>query len=195
MIVNKFEILKDVVVNRRSVGPGKMNGKQIPNATIEELIALADWAPTHARTEPWRFYIYTGDALKQFGADHAKLYWDNTAEDKRLEATAEKLRTNVDKVSHAVVAVMKRGQNDKIPVIEEIAAASAAIQNLLLGAAASGIAALWSTGGMILKPAMKEYLGLGEHDHVMGVLYLGYTDEPHKDGIRSVPLEMKIIWK
>jgi nitroreductase len=138
--------------------------------------------------------VYRGEALKSFGTDHAKLYWDNTAEDKRMEATAEKLEHNVDKASHLIIAAMVRGENVKIPVIEEIAAASAAIQNILLGATAMGIASFWSTGGMTLKPEMKTYLGLGEEDAVLGMLFLGYTDEPAKDGIRNKPATEKAKW-
>lgn len=169
-----------------------MNGKLIPDELVERILALADWAPTHGRTEPWRFFVYSGEALKQFGLDHGKLYWESTPEDKRLEATREKLETNVQKASHVVIAAMKRGVNDKIPAIEEIAAASAAIQNVLLGAQAMDVASFWSTGGMTLKPEMKRFFGLGEHDHILGMLFLGYTDEPAAPGVRNTPLAEKI---
>jgi ABC-type multidrug transport system ATPase subunit len=32
-------------------------------------------------------------------------------------------------------------------------------------------------------------------DIVMGLLYMGYTDEPTKQGKRNIPLESKTIWK
>ena len=172
----------------------KMNGTIIPDATINQLLELAHWAPTHGRTEPWQFFVYAGSALKQFGADHAALYWENTSEEKRMQATREKLEHNVDKASHLAVAAMKRGSNEKISGIEEIAAASAAIQNILLGAQALGIASFWSTGGMTHKKALKEFLGLGEDDIVLGLLFLGYSDEPAKAGIRNTPYEAKVKW-
>ena len=89
---------------------------------------------------------------------------------------------------------MKRGTNPKIPEIEEIAATSAAIQNLLLGASANGLAGFWSTGGMTHHPAMKAHLGLQDEDRILGILYLGYTDAPPKEGKRFVPLTEKILW-
>jgi nitroreductase len=158
------------------------------------LLSLADWAPTHGRTEPWRFFVYGGEALTQFGKDHAELYWQHTAEDKRQEATKEKLEHNVDKASHLVVAVMKRGENVKIPQLEEIAAASAAIENILLGATAMGIASYWSTGGMTHSQALKVHFGLAADDIIMGLIYLGYTDEPAKDGVRNTALSEKVKW-
>lgn len=189
-----FEQIASFIRNRRSVSWSKMNGQIIPDDIVNQLLALGDWAPTHGRTEPWRFFVYGGEALKKFGKDHAELYWNHTAEDKRQQATYEKLQHNVEKASHLVIAVMKRGENVKIPQLEEVAAASAAIQNVLLGATAMGISSFWSTGGMTHTHALKEYLKLGHDDIVMGLLFLGYTDEPAKDGIRNTPLSEKIIW-
>ncbi len=194
MINEKFAIVADVIKNRRSIGGAKMNGKRIADTTVMELLELAHWAPTHGRTEPWHFFVYTGDALLQFGLDHGALYWNNTPEETRMQATREKLENNIKMVSHMVVSVMKRGTNEKIPHIEEVAAASAAIQNMLLGATALGIASFWSTGGMTLKPAMKQHLGLGNEDIVLGLIFLGYSDEPAKPGIRNSSAADKIKW-
>ncbi len=186
--------ISEVIKSRRSVSWSKMNGQLIPDDKVQELLALADWAPTHGRTEPWRFYVYTGEALKQFGRDHAAMYWQHTPEERRQEATAQKLEHNVDKTSHLIVATMVRGENVKIPHIEEVAAASAAVQNILLAASAQGIASFWSTGGMTHHAAMKDHLGLGPDDVVLGLLFLGYTDEPAKEGVRNRPLADKVRW-
>ena len=111
-----------------------------------------------------------------------------------MEATFEKLKHNVDKASHLVVAIMKRGTNPKIPQVEEVAAASAAIQNILLGATALGIASFWSTGGMTHSHGLKDFLQLGADDIVMGLLFLGYTDEPAKEGVRNSLISEKVKW-
>lgn len=191
---DQFEQLAAIIKNRRSVSWSKMNGKIIPAEIVNELLALADWAPTHGRTEPWRFWVYGGAALKEFGKAHAGLYWKHTPEDKRQEATYEKLLHNVDNASHLVIPVMKRGENAKIPVLEEVAATAAAIQNILLGATALGISSFWSTGGMTHSHALKEYLHLGTDDIIMGLVFLGYTNEPDKEGIRNIALSEKIKW-
>lgn len=189
-----FSSFDQLVKDRRTVKAAAMNGAIIPNQEIQNLLELANWAPTHGRTEPWFFFVYTGDSLTDFGKKHAALYWENNSEENRKTTTFENLEHSVDKVSHLIIAVTKRGSNPKIPLLEEIAATSAAIQNILLGASANGIAAIWNTGGMTHHHSMKNYLDLGEQDVVMGLLYLGYTDEPHKVGIRNIPLEEKIKW-
>ena len=89
---------------------------------------------------------------------------------------------------------MTRGNNANIPEIEEIAATAAAIQNLLLAATANSIASFWSTGGMTHHPILKAHFGLFEEDVVMGIIFLGFTNEPQKEGKRSIPLSDKIRW-
>lgn len=171
-----------------------MNGQLIPDAQINQLLELAHWAPTHGRTEPWNFLVYAGEARKKFAKTHAELYWQHTPEDKRQQSTYDKLLHNTDLASHLVIAIMKRGENSKIPQIEEVAAASAAIQNVLLGAEALGISSLWSTGGLTHSHVLKEHLQLHPDDIVMGLLFLGYTNEPAKDGIRNSPYAEKVEW-
>lgn len=189
-----FEAVSSAIKDRRSISWSKMNGKQIPDETVKELLELAHWAPTHGRTEPWRFFVFTGEALQKFGKDHAELYRTHTPADKFQEMTYNKLEHNVDKASHLLIAAMERGANVKIPFIEEIAATSVAIQNILLGAHALGIAGFWGSGGMTHNPALKDYLGLGEHDVVLGMLFLGYTDEEIKEGTRNTTISEKVKW-
>lgn len=192
--MDKKIILEEIIKNRRSVKPAVMNGQKIEDSVIQELLELANWAPTHARTEPWRFVVYSGEAVARFCADHANLYKENTPEERFAQGTFDNLTNMGNNLSHIIAVYMKRGTNPNIPVIEEIAAASCAVQNLLLGAEAQGISILWSTGGMTLKPAMKQYFQLGEEDAMLGLLYVGYSAEGSKPGQRNVPLEQKVQW-
>jgi nitroreductase len=193
--MNAFDSLQKVVENRRSTKPSDMNGKKIPSATIRQLLALADWAPTHGRTEPWRFIVFENAAVQEFCSAHAELYKKNTPSEKFTTAKYEKLLHMGDTVSHIILVYMKRTEMTGIPVLEEFAAVAASVENILLGAAALDIAVLWSTGGMTHHPAMKSYTGPGDDDIVLGLLYMGYTDEPAKEGKRNIPLEDKISWR
>ncbi|MCC9134942.1 nitroreductase [Pontibacter silvestris] len=189
-----FSSISNVIQNRRTVKPPQMNGQHIPDEQVKQLLELADWAPTHGYTEPWRFKVYAGDKVKDFCLAHAELYKQNSNPEKFLEVNYEKLLHMGDATSHLIVAIMQRGSLPKIPVLEEIAATSCAVQNLLLGATAMGLASYWGSGGMAYHPAMKEYLNLQEEDLVLGILYLGYTDKPVPEGKRTVPLEEKVEW-
>ena len=191
---NNFEIVSEVIKKRRTVKTSKMNGNIIPDEEVKQLLELADWAPTHKHTEPWRFIVYSGDKARKFVSDHAELYRKSTPEEKFKNEKYEKILANGNNLSHLIVCIMKRDEEKRVPEIEEVSAAAAAIQNLLLGATSLGIASFWSTGGMTHTDAMKEYLGLNMDDNVMGLIYLGYTDSSY-EGKRTIPLEQKITWK
>ncbi|MCJ8209068.1 nitroreductase [Mucilaginibacter sp. RS28] len=186
-----FVTISNIIKSRRTVKAAAMNGNKIPNGHVAALLELADWAPNHGSTEPWRFVVYENPA--DFCQQHAGLYKEHTPAENFNETSYNNFMTQGNKASHVLVAVMKRGDLPKIPVFEEIIAASCAVENLLLGATALNIVGFWSTGGMILKQPMKDFLQLGEEDHVLGVLYLGYADEK-PEGRRKIPLEEKVKW-
>ena len=190
----QFSILSHIIKSRRSIKPAKMNGKKIPDQQIKEILKLANWAPTHGRTEPWRFFVYSGEKVKEFCHQHAELYKANTAPDKFEQANYDKQLHNGDLASHIIVAMMQRGTLAKIPALEEVAATAIAVQNILLGATASGITSFLSTSGMTHHPAMKDLLQLKHEDVVLGILYLGYSDEK-MEGKRQTEIEEKVIWK
>ncbi len=191
--MNNFSKLEEIVTNRRSTKPTAFNGQTIDDHQIRQLLELANWAPSHGLTEPWRFIVYSGPAVREFCHQHAEQYRQITPPDKFAAAKYEKQAHNGDLASHLILVYMKRGMNPGIPALEEICATAAAADNILLGAEALGIAVLWSTGGTVLQPVMKEYLGLRPEDSILGLLYLGYTDEPQRPGKRT-PITEKTKW-
>lgn len=193
--MHTFNTLQKIIHSRRSTSPADMNSKKIDNAVIQQLLELANWAPTHGQTEPWRFIVYENEAKQNFCFDHAELYKTHTPAEKFTPAKYEKLLHMGDTLSHIILVYMKRTENTGIPAVEEFAAVAASVQNILLGAAALDIAVLWSTGGMTHHLSMKNYVGLATDDSILGLLYMGYTDKPVKEGKRKIPLENKILWK
>jgi nitroreductase len=187
--------ITEVIKARRTIKPEKMNGRMIPDQELLELLAAADWAPTHAKTEPWRFVVFDQKKSAEFAVRHAELLKLNSDPATFTQQKYDNLVRLGQNVSHIVIAWMKRVPNHKIPEIEEVSATAAAIQNLLLAATAKGIASFWSTGGLTHHPVMRNELGLGEEDRVLGILYLGYTDEPFREGSRIIPLSEKVEWR
>src|SRR6202000_1902999 len=129
---NTFSIIADIIKTRRSTKPVTMNGKKIPDNQVKSLLELADWAPTHGYTEPWRFVVYSNPT--EFCQSHADLYRTNTLPDDFNEGTYTNLAAQGNKASHVIIAIMKRGDKPKIPALEEIASTACAVENLLLGA-------------------------------------------------------------
>jgi nitroreductase len=89
---------------------------------------------------------------------------------------------------------LKRDEAERDPIEEEIASVSMAVQNMMLVAAAHGIGAFWSSGGVTYWPQTKEWMGLGEKDRFLGFLYLGYPNEEWPRKTRRKPQEYFTDW-
>jgi hypothetical protein len=66
--------------------------------------------------------------------------------------------------------------DSRVDEIENISAAAAAVQNLLLAATAVGLATKWRTGQPSTDPLVKEALGLSTDQHLIAFIYLGYPE-------------------
>jgi nitroreductase len=95
-MTSEFTTIAQIIQNRRTIKPFMMNGHKIPNGHIAALLELADWAPTHGYTEPWRFVVY--DTPSDFCSAHAKMYKDNTSEAEFNEGVYNNLRTQAIRI-------------------------------------------------------------------------------------------------
>lgn len=59
-----YEILKDIILNRRSIR--KFKDEPVPKEKIQELIECARWAPSDTNMQPWKFIIISNkDIIKK----------------------------------------------------------------------------------------------------------------------------------
>lgn len=166
----------------------------VDDAIIEEMLENARWAPTHKLTQPWRFIVYTGEGLKKFADYQADMYKMRAEKNGTpfLEATYEKFKQQPLKASHVIAILMKRSQG--IPLMEEIAAVSMAVQNMYLTASAHGLAAYWGTGGPTFWPEAREDFGLEGEDTLMGFFYVAKpASDTWPEGKRE-SMEDKVAW-
>ena len=182
-----------LIQNRRSVFVSQFaKGKHIPDEIVMQLLENANWAPTHKKTEPWRFTVFTGDGLKKLAEFQSALYKENAGE-KFKQPVYEKLLATPLLCSHIISIGMKRTTEVPIPEMEEIAAVACAVQNLYLSATAYGVGGYWTTGGITFDEEAKEFFGLGKEDKLMGFFYLGCIEIPSVKGTRGA-IEDKTIW-
>ena len=187
------EILNELIRNRRSVFPRQYEeGKSIPDEVIRQILENATWAPNHGQTEPWHFVVFSGEGLKTLGHFQSELYKESSGE-RFKEATYQNLQANPLKASHVIALGMKRDPNKKFPEVEEIAAVSAAVQNIYLSVTAYGLGGYWTTGGVTYNERAKSFFGLGEDDKLLGFFYIAYVAVPSPAGKRK-PLEEKVVW-
>lgn len=176
---------------RRSIQPVQfVPGRIIPDELIEHLLENANWAPTHKRTEPWRFVVFAGEGRQKLADFQAALYRESAGE-KFQQGKYDKLRTSPLLSSHVIAIGMKR--NPELPEIEEIEAVACAVQNLHLTATAYGLGGFWSSGGVTYVEAAKPFFGLGPDDRLLGFFALGYVQNQPGKNIRK-PIAEKVTW-
>lgn len=159
-------------------------------ATIQKLLDAGVRAPCHHVTEPWRFVVLTGDALKELGKAWA-------AGEERAGGDPEKVR---DKPLRApvIIAVVERPKThiEKVVEIEEHHAVGAAIQNILLAAHDMGLAAMLRTGTAARTPEVLDYLGVSDDELVAGFIYVGYPAEGEQRKLtRRTPATELAEWR
>lgn len=169
----------EAIYGRRTIK--KVKPDPLPREMVEKLLSAAVQAPNHHKVRPWRFVVLMGDGRKKLGdvmaASFADRYPDAAPES--LDKTrALPLR------APAVIAIgLDKPTDSKIIEVENISAASAAGQNILLAAYALGLGAVWRTGEWARDIKVKEFLGFAADQHIVGFIYIGYPDvlpEPYE---------------
>lgn len=54
------DVINHIIRTRRSIFPPSYIQKEIPQEILENILENANYAPTHKRTEPWRFIVFRG---------------------------------------------------------------------------------------------------------------------------------------
>jgi nitroreductase len=167
-----IEIVKSALLNRRSVYTNMFTGEMIDDEIINEMLEVANFAPTHKFTQPWRFHIFKGNGIKKL-SHHLSNTYKEIAEKKGnfdLEKW-ERISSKMDSCSHVISIGLKR--NNVIPEYEEISAVAAAVQNMWILASAHKIGCYWSSLGGEMYDDVKSYFDLDENDKLMGFLFIG----------------------
>lgn len=165
--------------------------KPISQEWIEEMLENARWAPTHRRTEPWRFHVFRGEARHTLADAMASAYRTHTPVESFKEGKLQKIHSHVLRADTVIAIVMQRDLQERIPEWEEVASVAAAVQNMWLTAAAFGLGAYWSTPAFY--PYLGQFLQLQEGQRCMGLFYLGHHEMLPMDGQRT-PLAEKVVW-
>ena len=183
--------LNELIRTRRSVFTAQLEpGRVIPDDVIWQLLENANWAPSHKRTEPWRFIVFSGAGRQKLADFQAELY-QQTAGPKFSEGKYEKLLTAPLHCSHVIALALHRHAG--LPEIEEVEAVACAVQNLALSAHAYGLGGYWGSGGITYTEEAKAFFGLGADDKLLGFFQLGYVRATPPAGQRG-PVQDKVQW-
>jgi len=157
---------------RQSVS--KVKPEAVSHALIEKLLAAANDAPNHYKVRPWRFVVLTGDGRNKL-ADAMAASFKAKFPDVAAEAI-EKEHAKPFRAPVVIAVGVDKPAESKVVEIENICAAAAACENILLAAHDLGLGAIWRTGDAARDPEIKQALGFDADQHLIGFIYIGYPD-------------------
>lgn len=191
----EIKFISKYIQERRSLYPAQYSDKKIDDQIINEMLENANWAPSHKRTYPWRFTVFTGQGLVKLAEFQSELYKKvSSREGTFKEEKFLKLKEKPLLSSHIIAIGMKRDPKESIPEIEEISSVACAVQNMHLTASAYGLGAYWGSGGVTYLEEAKSFFGLEEKDKLMGFFFVGHLkNKKWPTGIRK-PYENFVKW-
>lgn len=169
---------------------------------VDRLLASAGWAPFHKicspdhrqekldGIEPWRFHNLDARQCRLL----RRVVIDEPSAGKipgmLAAARAMILVTWLPNPSSPVITDVEYFE-PTVANVEHIAAASAAVQTLLLAATAAGVSNYWSSGGVLRNTAIFDRLGIPTNQRLLGAIFLfpdaipGGVVEIHQSKLRD----------
>lgn len=183
----------DSIQRRRSIG--KMTGERPTRQQIERLLEAATHAPNHHNEQPWKFIVLAGESRAAIGEVMAESLAARLedVDDENAQARLAKERNKLLRAPVIIVVAAEPPRHPQALEIENIQAASAAVQNMLLAGEEMGLATMWRTGDAAFDPRVKRALGLSPRDHIIAFLYVGFPAIPKLER-HPVPFEEKTTW-
>lgn len=162
----------ETIQNRRAVFQKQYHDTDISEQDLQTILEAANAAPTHKRTEPWRFVIFKNKGLSKLGTELSRIYQEITPEKEYNPKKAEKTKEKATSANVAFAIIVH--YSGKVPEWEELAATACAVQNMWLASHSLGIGAYWSSPKTIHH--LDDFLGLKDNQECIGLFYMGHAD-------------------
>jgi nitroreductase len=173
--------LADLIRSRRT---SMLVDKQrdVPSELIRDLCELAQWAPNHKRTWPWRFAIAEGPARARLGNVIAD------AMESRGDPPEKVAKTRTKYLRTPVTLVVGSGPGDSpLRTAENRDAVAAGIQILLLAATEQRLASYWGSCPKGANDVVAELCGFERGTHISALIYLGWASSTVESPGRPAP--------
>ncbi|WP_448139344.1 nitroreductase family protein [Sphingobacterium siyangense] len=185
----KNDVLK-AIHYRRSVFQASFTEEEVSKEDILSILEAANAAPTHKRTQPWRFVIFRKEGLERLGTELSRIYKSVTPTEKYTEATEITMGKKATQSNVAIAIVVN--YTGEVPEWEELACTAAAVENMWLATHSLNIGGYWATPGLINH--LGGFLNLEENQKCIGLFYLGHHQSEAREPIRT-PIADKIRWE
>jgi len=124
---------------------------------LDELFELANWAPNHHLTQPWRFRVVGPGALERL-----------------KDAAGPEAAPKLDRAPTLVVCSAQLSGSEPEDT-EDLLATGCAAYLVLLAAHGRGLAGYWRTPGVLREQPGLDAVGVPAGERFVGLLYLGHA--------------------
>jgi coenzyme F420-0:L-glutamate ligase/coenzyme F420-1:gamma-L-glutamate ligase len=175
----------------------------VPRSTLDQLVEAACVAPAPHHSRPWRWVVVDTDAAKQALADGMGERWrgDLAADGVPAERVDELVRASHTKLTRApalVLGCLTWTGLDRYP--DEVRrraewgmallSLGAAVENLMLAAAARDLASCWVAAPIFCPEAARDALELPDAWLPQALVLVGHPDPEYRARLRpAIPLE------
>ena len=160
---------------RRTVND--FENKKIPSELVKKAIKAGNLAPCHRLTFPWRFKNIGQKSRQKISKKYLEIKSENKTLTKNIK---QKLVSKIMNSSHLIIASQIKNDDSKID-LENYAACSCAIQNIMLSLASNNIGSKWSTGRITEDRETYEITGINsEKEKIIGFIFIGLGKIPPK---------------
>jgi nitroreductase len=171
---------------QRQSSPAKCLTEPAPSHDeLHQLMAAAESAPDHGALKPWRFLVISGPSRDALGHLFVRALMQRAPETEHAQQERERERALRAPMLIAAIARLDH-EHPKVPATEQLLAAGAATQQLMLAANLLGYGTIWLTGGRVYDRNVMTGLGLTPEEQLIGLINIGTaaplptTKQPHR---------------
>lgn len=157
----------DLLLNRRSAS--RLAAPAPAGVALQNIINAGMRAPDHGALQPWRFIIAENDGLQRF----SHVLKAAAEADGMDEQAIEKATQAPFRAPQIITIIAACKESAKVPEWEQVISAGCAVHAMQMAALAQGFNGIWRTGAWTDHAIVREALGCGEKDKIVGFLYLG----------------------
>lgn len=175
----------EFLVNRQST-PAKQLVEPAPShEELQQLMAAADRAPDHGGLKPWRFLVICENNRALLGELFVQAMLKRAPNTEPALLDRERERALRAPMLIAAIARVD-DQHPKVPAVEQLLAAGAATQQLMLAANCLGYGTIWLTGTRVYDRFVMAGLGLAPEEQLIGLINVGTasSEMPPKKVVR-----------
>lgn len=148
-------------------------------SVLDRVIDAALRAPDHGQLRPWRFVIIQGEARRALGEVFAE-----AARARDPGVDAERFRTKALAAPLLIALGVHLQPGHAVPESEQLLAGGAAAMNMLNALHILGYGGFWSSGVNSHDARVRQALGFGDNDRLVGFLYVGTPQAVGQGAIR-----------